>query len=305
MPQIFGENQIPSNLAAMKQYYHFSSDGLKRDILYASEEEFIAGVNRIAVCYQLSERAARQVVVIAYCLMDNHFHFILYGSHEDCKYFVENYKRLTAIWIRKHRGRQLADTIETGVGWLIRPDNLGNKIVYLLRNPVAAKMRFVPHGYRWSSANLMFSDNATLLAGAKKVSEFSLREFRRMINSHIPMPPEWLVLADNQIWPGNYIDYHFAEKQYQSIARFMFALNDRKVDQEAEEEYVSYSVPDSDVRFRAIELCMEYFRKERISLCSGPERLTVAKVLRKEMRCGAKQLGRVLRLSPDDLQLLV
>ena len=289
----------------MKQYYHFSSDGLKRDILYASEEEFIAGVNRIAVCYQLSERAARQVVVIAYCLMDNHFHFILYGSHEDCKYYVENYKRLTAIWIRKHRGRQLADSIETGEGWLIRPDNLGNKIVYLLRNPVAAKMRFVPHGYRWSSANLMFSDNATLLAGAKKVSEFSLREFRRMINSHIPMPPEWLVLADNQIWPGNYIDYHFAEKQYQSIASFMFALNDRKVDQEAEEEYVSYSVPDSDVRFRAIELCMEYFRKERISLCSGPERLTVAKVLRQEMRCGAKQLGRVLRLSPDDLQLLV
>ena len=305
MPQIFGENQIPSNLAAMKQYYHFSSDGLKRDILYVSEEEFIAGVNRIAVCYQLSERAARQVLVIAYCLMDNHFHFILYGSHEDCKYFVENYKRLTAIWIRKHRGRPLADTIETGEGWLIRPDNLGNKIVYLLRNPVAAKMRFVPHGYRWSSANLMFSDNATLLAGTKKVSEFSLREFRRMINSHIPMPPEWLVLADNQIWPGNYIDYHFAEQQYQSIASFMFTLNDRKVDQEAEEEYVSYSVPDSDVRFRAIELCMEYFRKERISLCSGPERLTVAKVLRQEMRCGAKQLGRVLRLSPADLQLLV
>lgn len=289
----------------MKQYYHFSSNGLKRDILYASEEEFIAGVNRIAVCYQLSERAARRVVIIAYCLMDNHFHFILYGTQEDCKYFVDNYKRLTAIWIRKHRGRPLADTIETGDGWLIRPDNLGNKIVYLLRNPVAAKMRFVPHGYRWSSANLMFSDCSTLLTGSKKVSEFSLREIRRMINSHIPMPPEWLVLADNQIWPGNYIDVRLAEGQFQSIAGFMYSLNDRKVDQEAEEEYVSYSVPDSDVRFRAVALCMEYFRKEKISICSGQERLTVARILRKEMGCGAKQLGRVLRLSPDDLRLLV
>ena len=289
----------------MKQYYHFSSNGLKRDILYASEEEFIAGVNRIAVCYQLSERAARRVVIIAYCLMDNHFHFILYGTQEDCKYFVDNYKRLTAIWIRKHRGRPLADTIETGDGWLIRPDNLGNKIVYLLRNPVAAKMRFVPHGYRWSSANLMFCDNTPLLAGAKKVAEFSLRELRRMINSHIPMPPEWLVLPDNQIWSGNYIDINFAEEQFQSIGSFMFSLNDRKIDQEAEEEQVSYSIPDTDVRFRAIELCMEYFRKERILRCSGPERLTVARVLRKEMGCSAKQLGRVLRPSPSDLQLLV
>lgn len=288
----------------MKQYYHFSSDGLKRDILYASGEEFIAGVNRIAVCYQLSESAARRVVIIAYCLMDNHFHFILYGTKEDCKHFVDNYKRLTAIWIRKHRERELADRIETD-GWLIRPDNLGNKIVYLLRNPVAAKMRFVPHGYRWSSANLMFSDNTTLLASAKRVSEFSLREFRRMINSHIPMPPEWLVLADKQIWPGNYIDYQFAEQQFQGIGSFMFALNDRKVDQDAEEEYVSYSIPDADVRFRAVALCMEYFRKERVSMCSGQERLTIARVLRKEMGCGAKQLGRVLRLSPADLQLLV
>ena len=50
---------------------------------------------------------------------------------------------------------------------------------------------------------------------------------------------------------------------------------------------------------------VEYFRKERISICSGPERLTVAKVLRKEMGCGAKQLGRVLRLSSTDLQQLV
>ena len=288
----------------MRQYYHFSSDGLKKDVLYASVEEFIAGVNRIAVCHEMSRASARQVIIIAYCLMDNHFHFILQGTKEDCEHYVANYKRLTSIWIVKHRGRPIAEEIKTD-GWIIRPDQLGNKIVYLLRNPVAAKMRCVPHGYRWSSANLMFSDSSTILASAKRVSDFSLREMRRKINSHIPLPPEWFVLADGQIWSGNYVDVELAEAQYQTIANFMYLLNDRKVDQESEAEYVSYSVPDADVRFRAVELCMEYFRKERISICSGPERLTVAKVLRKEMGCGAKQLGRVLRLSSTDLQQLV
>ena len=72
----------------LREYYHFSSEGLKRDILYASEEEFVAGVNRIAVSYQLNERAARRVVIIAYCLMDNHFPFLLQGSRSDCEFFV-------------------------------------------------------------------------------------------------------------------------------------------------------------------------------------------------------------------------
>jgi hypothetical protein len=208
------------------------------------------------------------------------------------------------IYIPKSTEPIKAEEIKTD-GWIIRPDQLGNKIVYLLRNPVAAKMRCVPHGYRWSSANLMFSDSSTILASAKRVSDFSLLEMRRKMNSHIPLPPEWCVLADGQIWSGNYVDVELAEAQYQTIANFMYLLNDRKVDQESEAEYVSYSVPDADVRFRAVELCMEYFRKERISICSGPERLTVVKVLRKEMGCGAKQLGRVLRLSSTDLQQLV
>lgn len=286
----------------MKAYYHYSSKGFTKEILFENDAEFIAGMNRIAVCVAICKEKGIPIVLLAFCLMDNHFHFIFYGEKDNCDYFVDNYKKLTAMWVAKHRGRPLADTFTTG-SFSIHPAKVGEKIAYLFRNPVAAGLRTTPQGYRWSSASIMFSNIKQILLGARMISDLSYRESRKLFSSHPSLPEDWIVQADGVIWPGCYTDYKAAETHFPSVRSYMFELNNFKVDNEIDAEEVKqfYSLPDSEVRFRAVQTCMEYYQKERISMCSLEERVSVAKILRRELRCNDKQLARVLRIKPEML----
>ena len=75
----------------MKAFYHYSSKGFSKEILFANEAEFIAGMNRIAVCLTMCKEKGMPIVLLAFCLMDNHFHFIFYGEKEYCDFFVDTY----------------------------------------------------------------------------------------------------------------------------------------------------------------------------------------------------------------------
>ena len=287
----------------MKGYYHYCSKGFKSEILFNSVEEFVAGINRIAVCVALSLKQGMPVVVLAYCLMDNHFHFILYGTESDCDSFASNYKKLTSMWVVEHRGQPLAEHIDVG-HWFIPPYKLAEKIVYVLRNPVAAGLRVTPQGYRWSSAFLMFSDWSPV--AATSVRDMSVRHIQKLCSSRVTLPNDWLIV-DGMIWPGSFVAIASAEKPFNTIGNFMFDLNNGKIDRETEEEMMaeSFSLPDSELRIRAVQLGIEFFRKEKISRCTPEERLKLARLLRNELKCNAKQLARVLHLNPEELQFLV
>ena len=286
----------------MKAFYHYSSKGLTKDILFENEQEFIAGMNRIAVCLTICKEKGMPIIILAFCLMDNHFHFIFYGEKDYCDFFIDTYKKLTSMWIAQHRERPLADTFTSG-SFPISPNKVGEKIAYLFRNPVAAGLRTTPQGYRWSSASILFSDTKQILLGARMISDLSYRERRKLFSSHTSLPEDWIVQADGVIWPGCYTDFKAAETHFPSVRSYMFELNNFKVDNEIDAEEVKqfYSLPDSEVRFRAVQTCMEYYQKERISMCSLEERVSVAKILRRELRCNDKQLARVLRIKPEML----
>ena len=300
----------------MKQYFHFCSRGFTREILFANDAEFVAGMNRIAVCLTIATSRGYSVMIVAFCLMDNHFHFIVFGEEQACSYFVESFKKLTSMWVAKYRESALSEHIEIG-HWPIAYNKLAEKIIYVLRNPVAAGIKVSPWGYRWSSGMLMFNEDSVPPAESVKMSDLGVREMLRNFFTAVNMPANWLVHKASAslepkgpmyiIWPGCYTDYRTAEKQFPSIGRFMFDLNNGNIDKEVEEEMSagSFSIPDGDVRLRAVELCLELYRKDRIAICSAQERLAVARLLKKEMGCNAKQLARVFRLDSQDLSKLV
>ena len=286
----------------MKSYYHCCSKGLAREILFKSDEEFIAGINRIAICIVLSLKAGRSVAVLAFCLMDNHFHFILYGTEADCNAYVADYKKLTAMWISKHRGTALMEKIETGC-WFVPQYKLGEKIIYVLRNPVAAGLRVTAQGYRWSSAYYMFNDwkpDSFVMA-----SDLSARALNKIFSSRETVPGKWIIVGE-MVWPPSFFNVKAAEAPFKSIGSFMFDLNNGNIDKEAEEEMMegNFSLPDAEVRIRAVQYGISNFRKDSVSKCSADERLTIARLLKAELKCNAKQLARVLRLNPEDLRLL-
>ena len=71
-------------------YFHICTDGKAVPWLFQDDEDFIAAVNRIGICAIISKTQP-----VAYVLMDNHGHFIMYGTLLECKRFINTYKRST------------------------------------------------------------------------------------------------------------------------------------------------------------------------------------------------------------------
>ena len=288
----------------MKKFSHWCSKGLTIDLLFASEQEFIAGMNRIAVCYLYCLEKGRPVRIVAFCLLNNHFHFVLYGAEEDTEMFMEHYKMLTLQWIRNHRAERLHESIELG-SWLARnPGHAREKVVYTLRQTLEAGLRITPQGYPWCSARLLFNDNSYILGTAKMANQMSGRLIQSILFSKISLPPSWRILSNGMIWPGEYTDIQTAEGMFMGVKDYMFCLNNGNVDKAvlAEMSPEAPSLPDNEVRDKAESLARGLFGRKGLSSCAADERVKIAGFLRKEFRCGYKQLARIVRMNEVDLR---
>ncbi len=292
-------------LAAMKQFYHCCSKGLKNDLLFADAIELAAGINRIAVSYLYCLSLGMSIRIVAFCLLNNHFHFVLYGEEDEVAAFMDHYKLLTLKWIQIHRGERLHGDIELGRWKAESRDRARDKVIYTLRQTLETGMQVTPQGYPWCSARFMFCDNASLLKNSIDISEYGIRSARRDFHTGRPFPKEWkVILPEKLIWPGNYTDLGLAQNLFSGVKDFMFCLNNGNIDRSVNAEIMteSPSIPDTEVKDRADSLAKGLFGRKGVGACSADERLTIARYLRKEMRCGYKQLARVVKMLEEDLR---
>ena len=70
-------------------YYHFCTNGLLKNIIFSSNEDYIYGMNAIANC----KIQYIDVKILAFCLMNNHVHFILDCEKDDGLLFMKHYKQ--------------------------------------------------------------------------------------------------------------------------------------------------------------------------------------------------------------------
>ena len=157
-----------------KHFFHVCTDGRFLPWMFKDERDFIAGVNRIGICYL---RTGAKVV--AFVLMDNHVHFVLYGTMLQCKEFITLYKQLTGMWIRVRYGmNDFLRLLPTNIILLDTEEKLLNVIAYIDRNPVIAGYRYLPTEYPWGSARYVFKDSREDV-GTKALSTISRREQRK------------------------------------------------------------------------------------------------------------------------------
>ena len=284
-------------------YYHFATKGWLDDILFVSSDEFIAGINRIALC--LARLGLEHpVLVICFCLMDNHVHFILYGTEADCELFMDYYKQSTGLRLRHHRPDHCPGSRLQAGHWLIRDkDKLRATISYIHRNPTAAGLPTTPEGYRWSSASLLYTDNAWLLALGRPIGSLSIHERRNVLNSKEELPADWILLPGGLIWPGHYVAYQVMERQFDSVRDYQFVLG-RKVEEEINLDMhaSSVSLPDGEVASLARDLAGRLFGRRQMTGLNVSQRLHLARRLKKESGATAKQIARIVRLKLSEVE---
>lgn len=285
---------------SVKHYYHCATKGFDHSVLFADVREFIAGMNRIGICLVYYPT----VIVIAFCLMDNHVHFILHGTREDCLKWMALYHRLTMIWQGKHRKSNPVDEKWEYDAWQIYDsEDLKQKIAYVLRNPTVAGMGYTPSGYRWSSASLYFSDPGPFIATGRRIGNMSIYESRKCFETRATLPEEWTMQPNGMIWPGCYTDYKRVEHLFGDPRKYLFSLNQNiEVEINQEMNRGNISLPDTEVLCLARERSKALFGTDRINTLDISSRIQLCKILKKQAGLNLKQLARTIRIPVEELK---
>lgn len=278
----------------MKQYYHVSSKALEKNNIFQSREDFVTAMNDIAICLLRYD-----VAVLCFCLMNNHFHFVLKGSYQQCYAFMNEFKRICAIRMRDRCGEVngLKD-VDLHFDLLDSQEYLENAIAYVLRNPLAARMIMMPYFYEWSSISAYFRGNADVIG--VPVNTLSIRKRRELLRTrHDVVPDNYILGYDGYILPSCYIDIHEVEQIFRHPSCLMMALA-RRVENEFEVASGAagrITMSDNELKTHVMELVRHEFGVTSLTQLSADNRLRLCQMIRKNFNASVKQIARVLRLS--------
>lgn len=279
----------------MKGYYHICSQGLERNDIFKNYADFIAGMNDIAICV-----LGFDVRILCFCLMSNHFHFLLYGDEGECLRFANEYKRRCSIRMRLAAGEvQALKEVRLQSNMIDSQDYLENVIAYILRNPLAAGILVMPYHYMWSSASIYFRNG--LLLKYEKLNDMSERKRFRILKSRVPLPEHYVVDEYGMIPPSCYVDVEAVERIFRHPARLMMLLA-KKLENDVELKFGiadSVTLTDQEMHTQMYEIIRKEFQRESLSQLSMEERIRLCLMLKRNLRAGVKQIARLTHLDPE------
>ena len=284
-----------------KSCYHVSSHGLERNDIFRCKEDFIQGMNDIAICV-----LGFDIRIIAFCLMSNHFHFVLRGTYEECRLFAEEYKRRCAIRMRSRNGEvQGLRDVKIQLDELDTQNYLENAIAYVLRNSLAAGIPLMPYHYPWSSASLYFQGGQP--QGGGRLCEMSERKRFRILKTRIAVPDTYVVNEEGMILPSCYVDISMVENLYRSPARLIYMLS-KKVENEMElllGVAGQVAMTDQEIMTQMPTLIRNEFGKDALEQLTVEQRIKLCLLLKRNYRANVKQIARLTRLSADVVEKVV
>jgi len=114
-----------------------------------------------------------QIKILAYCLMNSHYHLVLENSSGRMSDFFKQLNGQFGTIYRKNRGGRGYVFQDRFKSLLIQDDAyLMMVIAYVLNNPVRAGLVKTFSDYKWSSGNLYFSEKSSSIVDHAFVEEF-------------------------------------------------------------------------------------------------------------------------------------
>ena len=283
-------------------FYHVCTNGTVLPWMFKCEEDFIGGINRIGVCKVISG-----VEVWAFTLMDNHGHFLLYGTYEICKLFIDRYKFLTGMWISHfHNQSRHIKSLPVSIIPLKSEEDLLETIAYIDRNAMLAGFSELPFKYPWASTRLIFSGlkDRTKDSVGCRIKDFTGNQLRDILKTRVSLPDDWVIDDKGMLDPACFTEWEKVEKLYKSPARYLYYLTKKlegKINLALSEGTKTF-VSDKDLRTITEGVALEMFGSDNIRTLDVKSRLTIARILKRDYASTAKQLSRMLHLDFDVLK---
>ena len=277
------------------------SEGLEKRMIFRNRREFIMGINYVALCHLKCN-----VRILCFCLMGNHFHFILSGSYQECWKFGNEYKRMCGMMMKRTQESDAGmKDVELQVKEITNMSYLEYAIAYVLRNPVVAGFRIMPHQYEWGSGDMYF--RSSYIASGRRADSFSIKELSRLLNSNIKIPGHYIIDESGIISPLNYIDYKAVEDIFKHPSRLLGLLSAKK---ETEFEIFmgvadNYTPDIEELKDSVRELIRVEFGVKAVSQLSMEQRVLLCGLMRRNFRASRKQIALITRLNMETINKVV
>lgn len=282
-----------------KEYFHVCTDGRALSWMFKDESDFIAGVNRIGICYLRTDTK-----VVSYVLMDNHVHFVLYGTMPECKEFITLYKQLIGTWIHVKYGlNEYLRQLPTNILLLDTEEKLLNAIAYIDRNPIVAGYRYLPTEYPWGSARYVFKESREK-EDVKPLSAMTLRAQRALLGTRVVLPGEWRIDGKGMLCPDSFLDASVIESYFKTPARYSYFIAKKLeglVEHDIESSQKTF-IPDIELRKIVRKIILQDYGKDRVTDLDIHARLSVARKLRYHYASTLKQISRMVHLDRSALE---
>jgi len=196
----------------MRKYYLVTTKHLEDGLWFRDDEDFVTGMNYVAIQAALTP----EVIVLAFILMSNHVHFVLYGTRLEVEAFMNSFKGRFSHYLGRKYGikeflrRNNLDIKEISEN---EAEALERAIAYVQMNCVAASICLYPGQYPWGTGNTFFQvlwDGMPLESSMpqggnigsrhaaqkyRRLGDLSGRERIRLMHSRVALklPDEWLL----------------------------------------------------------------------------------------------------------------
>lgn len=292
-----------------KNYYHFSSDGKLAAELFLSKSDFVAALNRLAVC----KACFPDIVVLAFSFEDTHVHLFLYCHEEEGKALCDMFKKLTMMHISRTRGGKPRDLRIQFDDDLVDATLLKRVGAYVVIQPTKDGKGIMPYDYPWSSAPLDFRSEKVIpvwcvdkngrVQDPVPLRDLSYQEKRKFILSSAHIPDDWLV-CNGIILPSNYVDikgYESIFGTHNTFRSFQTAAGDKDLIRHGVVTK-GVSLPDLEMRAACRNMCQELFGASGIRYLNSAQRLEIARQLRKRYLMSRKQMSRIVHMPLEEIE---
>ena len=275
----------------MKKYYLISSEHLEDGLWFRDDRDYMVAMNHMAI---EASRFKGVVVVLAFVLMSNHVHVLLFGRKEDIIAFIISFKRRYSHYFSSRYGKnKLLKDNDFDIAEISREDDgLERVIAYVQMNPVSARICSHPTQYQWGSGCSFF--NSKKISG-KCLGDISDRTKRRLFHSHCSLPAGWIIGDDGFVLPENYVDVKWVERLFRTPTRMNFFYSgSSKARKRLEPGFEDLPAFRDQTILQALpDMCRSLFQKENFESLSGQERKELFLQIRYRFSADITQIARV------------
>ena len=284
-----------------KAYWLVTTEHLKKGLWFRDDEDYRIGMNYVAIV-----SFAYGVMLLAFVLMSNHVHFVLYCTEEEARAFINEFKADCSRHLALKYGVRDLLRRNRVVIERISPDDesFERAMAYVQMNPPAANICLHPTGYPWGTGSVFF--NGREIKGIR-LGDLSRHAVRKRLRTKRSLPADWLLGEDGYILPESYVPVTLVESIFRTPKRMNFFLqNSSKAKRRL--EFRGNDLPSfrDQVLYAVIpDLCQSLFGRNTVSDLDREQKTELVRQLRRRFGSDVRQIARVTSLPMEETARLL